>query len=155
MTLIAQQPLAAQYSLTAPFRDALCGLEYAHQVRRAIRIARLFLTMLLHPRQLFEYDLLPLIPTQESAAREQFVSVSTAGPYSSGEQSSLSIICAEHAGCQRLRGHQIILALKIETLLAEPLWYSCAAIGDVDGGQCAFLIFTILPVRGGLCSRKR
>ena len=95
--------------------------------------------MLLHLRQLFEYDLLPLIPTQESAARGQFVSVSTAGLRSSGEQSSLSIICAEHAGCQRLRGHQIILALKIQTPLAGPLRFRCLASGDVDGGKCVFL----------------
>ena len=104
-----------------------------------IRIARLSLTMLLHPRQLFEYDLLPLIPTQESAAREQFVSVSTAGLYSSGEQSLLNIICAEHAGCHRLRGHQIILALKIQTPLAGPLRFWCPASGDVDGEKCVFL----------------
>ena len=67
--------------MTDPTRDALCGLEIAGQVRRAVRATPLsLLTMRLRPGQLLETELLPLIPTQESAAREQFVSVFDAGP---------------------------------------------------------------------------
>ena len=56
--------------MTDPTRDALCGLEIAAQVRRMARAAPLsLLTMRVRAGQLLETELLPLIPTQESAAR--------------------------------------------------------------------------------------
>ena len=69
--------------MTDPTRDALCGLEIAAQVCRVVRAAPLsLLTMRVRVGQLLETELLPLIPTQESAARAQFVSVFDAGPRS-------------------------------------------------------------------------
>ena len=165
--LISRQALASQYSLTDPIRIALSALQVSFEVRRVIRAVPLLLMprILVHLRQWLEYPLLALTPTQESATRSKFVSVSDVILHLSEKQASLSM-CPGRAVWQRHRGYQSIYFLKSQTPSAGLLWFSCRpALGDVDRddthgviwgsgstrGRCALAVLTLLVVRGRSC----
>ena len=132
--LIPRQALASQYSFTDPIRFALSALQISFEVRRVIRAVPLLLMpkILVHLRQWLEYPLLALTPTQESATRSKFVSVSNVILRLSEKQASLSM-CAGHVVRQRHRGYQSIYFLKSQTPSAGlPRLSCCPAFSDVD-----------------------